>query len=143
MDAPMATGDLYDLLTDGIDAVLGVVSIYFSVLSAYIAALNFVLRDAPMLLKLAAFAVLSGALAFIGLTIIGVERLIAGTIFALRDRAPLSDAPELAVYLGVDLMTVMAVVYPAAVAAGWALAFMLYGALFYLTFAHRWPPRSP
>ncbi len=142
MDAPVATGDLYALLTDGIDAVLGVVSIYFSVLSAYIAALNFFLRDAPILMKLAAFAVLSGALAFIGLTIIGVERLIAGAIFALRDRVPLSEAPEMALYLGVDLMTAMSLVYPAAVAAGWALAFMLYGVLFYLTFVHRWPPRT-
>lgn len=142
MDAGASTGDLYAILTDGVDAVLGVVSIYFSVLSAYIAALNFFLRDSPVLLKLAAFAVLSGALAFIGFTIIGVERLIASALYALRDHPPLSEPPSLGLYFGLDLQQVTLFAYPAAVAAGWALAFVLYAAFFYLTFFHPWPKRG-
>ncbi len=138
----MSDAELYGMLTEGLDIILAIISIYFSILSAYIAALFYFLRHSPFTLKLAAFAVLSGALAFIGMVIIGVERLIASVLYALRERAPIYDAPQLTLYMGVDLNELAQMAYPLAVAAGWALAVLLYTALFYLTFVHRWPPKN-
>ncbi len=138
MNAPMDAADLYGLLTESLDAILSIVTIYFSVVSAYIAALHYFLRAAPVLLKLAAFAVLSGALAFLGLIIISVERLTASVVMGLEQSDPLPAAAALPVYLGIDLQDAAPAIYVTAVAAGWILAFMLYAALFYLTFLHRW-----
>ena len=134
----MTDAELYNLLTESIDAILATVSIYFTIVSAYIGALYFFLRRAPALLKLAAFTLLSGGLLFLGLTMIGVERMTSGAFYALLDRPLVSpEAQARSIYFGMEQMMVEH--YEVAVWAGWLVAFALYASMFYLTFVHRWP----
>lgn len=133
----MSEAELTELSIDCANTVLQVVAIYFSIVSAYIAALYYFLNQSPFLLKTIAFAFMSGALAFLGLTIVAIERTTSGVIAALhalphRVAAP----PPTELYFGLDLLAEGRV--DIGVMAGWAMAFAIYLSLFYLTFLHPW-----
>jgi hypothetical protein len=133
----MSEAELTTLSIQCADAVLQVVAIYFSIVSAYIAALYYFLKQSPFLLKGIAFAFLSGALAFLGITIIAIERTTAGVIAALHALpARIAAPPPTNLYFGLDVLAEGRV--DIGVMAGWAMAFAIYLSLFYLTFLHRW-----
>lgn len=137
----MTEAELIEATFDATDAVLGVVSIYFSIISAYVTAVYFFLSRSPFLMKLTAFAILSGAMAFLGLTIIGLERTTSGVIEALAAMPDRDAAPAPAqIYFGLDKLIFN--LYDYALYAGWLLAAILYISLFYLTFLHPWKQRN-
>jgi len=133
----MTEAELTNLSIQCADSVLQVVAIYFSIVSAYIAALHYILGRAPFLLKAIAFVFMSGALAFLGLTIMAIERVTSGVITALHglpNRVAAPPATDL--YFGLDHMAEGRV--DIGVMVGWTMAFAIYVSLFYLTFLFRW-----
>ena len=137
----MSEAEILELLTEGTANVLGLVSIYFTVVSAYIAALYYFLHRAPFMLKLVALIMLSGAFLFLGFAAVGIERMLSGLFFALaaipldmRDAAPPDNAGVL--YFGAEVLLTNS--YQYAVWLGWGVAGLVYLAMVYLTFLHRW-----
>ena len=137
----MSEAELTALTINCANSVLQVVAIYFSIVSAYIAALHYFLNRAPFLLKAIAFLFMSGALGFLGLTIIAIERTTAGVIAALEALpARVAAPPPTNLYFGLDLLAEGRV--DIGVMAGWAMAFAIYLSLLYLTFLHSWRTQS-
>jgi len=137
----MTEAEILELLIEGASNVLGLVSIYFSVVSAYIAALFYFLHRAPFVMKVVAMFMLSGAFLFLGFSAIGLERMLSGLFYALLDlpvAARTAHPPDNAVmlYFGADL--VVAESYRYAVWLGWGVAALVYLAMVYLTFLHPW-----
>lgn len=133
----MSEGELIQAMVEALEVVLAIVSIYFSVVAAYVSALWFFLRRSPFLMKAVAWLIFTGALVFIALAIIGTERLTAGlfdALEALPDRTVLPPAENM--YLGFEAM--LAYNHEYAIMAGFIVAFAMYFCLFYLTFFHRW-----
>jgi hypothetical protein len=133
----MTEAELTNLSLECANSVLQVVAIYFSIVSAYIAALHYFLNQAPFLLKAIAFLFMSGALAFLGLTIVAIERTTAGVITALHALpARVAAPPSTTLYFGLDVLAEGRV--DIGVMAGWGMALAIYLSLFYLTFLHSW-----
>ena len=139
----MNESEIMGHLISGMSVILAIVSIYFTIVSAYIAALNYFLGRSPLIMKVVGFFMLSGALVFLGLSTVGVERAMTGLLAALdalpaREALPPESGPE--IYFGLE--AVLARQYEVGVWAGWVTAGLLYAALFYLTFVHRWRETS-
>lgn len=133
----MSEAEIVEGLIESVAAVLAVVSIYFTIVSAYIAALFYFLHRAPFLMKGIAFIFLSGALVFLGLTTIALERLTAGLLTAWHALdGKVAQAPPLDLYFGFEAYVMDD--YRFAVWAGWVVAVSIYLGLFYLTFVRRW-----
>ena len=139
----MTEAEILDGLMEGTANVLAVVSIYFTIVSAYVTALFYVLGRAPALLKLVAFGMLSGAFLFLGLSIVGIERMLSGlftALLALPERV--AEPPPLPLPFYGEFEALLARQYEAGVALGFGLAALIYLALFIMTFLHRWPERT-
>lgn len=139
----MNEADILQNLFDAIAAVLTVFSMFFAIISGYVAALYFFLARAPLLLRLTAFGLLSIGLVFLGGTATVIGRLQDG-LFAAWDRlerpiVPLHDLrnPVAGVELGGMSQQQLGVFI------GWGVAVAVYLALFYLTFVYRWPDDRP
>jgi hypothetical protein len=137
----MTEAELTNLVLQCASAVLQIVALYFTIVSAYVVALYYFLSRAPFLMKALAFVFMSGALGFLGLTIIAIERTTSGVVAALRALPNrITEAAPTNLYFGFDRLMEGRV--DLGVLAGWAMAFGIYLALFYLTFLHRWRERS-
>jgi hypothetical protein len=118
--------------------VVSVVSVSFGMISAYIAGLWLFLREAPVSLRLLAFALLTCGLAFMGALTWGLNDLLVGT-----DRAwskLVSPTSEISGF-GNERPDWLHgfTLYEACVFLG-SLAFgAIYLSLAYLTFVYRWP----
>ncbi|MFW6300850.1 MAG: hypothetical protein ACOC20_08020 [Oceanicaulis sp.] len=137
----MTEAEILELLSEGTANVLGLVSIYFTVVSAYIAALYYFLHRAPFMLKLVALIMLSGAFLFLGFAAVGIERTLSGLFFALaaipeEARAALPPDNAELLYFGMEVM--LANAYEYAVWLGWGVAGLVYLSMVFLTFLHRW-----
>ncbi|MFN3869812.1 MAG: hypothetical protein ACK4MF_12210 [Hyphomicrobiaceae bacterium] len=135
----MNEADILQSLFDAITAVLTVFSMFFAIISGYVAALYFFLGRAPLLLRLTAFGLLSIGLVFLGGTATVIGRLQEG-LFAAWDRlerpvVPLHDLRN--PIPGLDLAGMSQ--QQLGVGIGWGVAVTVYLALFYLTFVYRWP----
>jgi hypothetical protein len=133
----MGEADLIQALVEALEVVLAIVSIYFSVVAAYVSALWFFLRRSPFLMKAVAWLIFTGALIFIALSIVGTERLTAGlfqALEALPERSVLPPAQNM--YMGLE--STLAYHHEYAIIAGFIVAIAMYLCLFYLTFLHRW-----
>lgn len=135
----MTEAELLELLTEGVANVLALVSIYFTVVSAYLAAIYYFLNKAPVIMRLVAFIMFSGAMLFLGLAAVGVERMLAGQFYALEalpERvAPPPDNAAL-IYFGME--AVVTSQYQVGVWLGWIVAGLVYVSCLYLTFLHPW-----
>ena len=142
----MSEAEILELLTEGTANVLGLVSIYFTVVSAYIAALYYFLHRAPFMLKLVALVMLSGAFLFLGFAAVGIERTLSGLFVALAalpegTRAALPPDNADLLYFGLEAM--LANAYEYAVWLGWGVAGLVYLSMVYLTLLHRWSRPEP
>jgi hypothetical protein len=135
----MSETDILQNLFDAISAILTVFSLFFAIVSGYVAALYFFLARAPFMLRAMAFLLMSIGLVFLGGTATVVGRIQDG-LFAAWDRlerpiVPLQDlrnpVPGLQL-AGISQQEI-------GVGIGWVVAVTVYLALFYLTFAYRWP----
>ncbi len=133
----MGEGELIALSLQSTGAILEVVALYFTIVSVYIGALHYFLNKAPFLMRMVAFAFFSGALAFLGITSIAVERTTSGVLAALH-ALPQRNAlpPPTNLYFGLDSFVISGDV-TIGVWAGWAMAAGIYMALLYLTFSYK------
>jgi hypothetical protein len=141
----MDEAKILELLTDNTANVLGLLSIYFTVVSAYIAALFYFLHRAPVLMKAAALTMLTGALMFLGFAALGIERMLTGLFFAMAAlpiEARDALAPGHAGLFSSGAEVLLANAYAYGVWLGWIMAALVYAAMVYLTFGHRWGQRD-
>lgn len=140
----MSESDILQNLFDAITAILTVFSLFFAIVSGYVAALFFFLGRAPVALRAMAFVLMSIGLVFLGGTATVIGRMQEG-LFAAWDRlerpiVPLQDlrnpVPGLQLAGGISQQEL-------GVAIGWGVAVAVYLALFYLTFVYRWPSGAP
>jgi hypothetical protein len=134
----MSEAEILSIRNELTGLVVSVVSVSFGMISAYIAGLWLFLREAPISLRLQAFALLSCGLAFMGSLTWGLNGLLLGTERAwskLSTRA--SEIPGFG-NASPDWLHGFTL-YEASVCLG-GLAFgAIYLSLAYLTFAYKWP----
>lgn len=137
----MSEAELTQQLFNAIDTVLSVFSLFFSLVSGYLAALYLFLAQAPIMLRLVAFALLSTGLVFLGGVAMTVQNIQNG-LFAAWGKLP---KPTISVVQLRNPVAVAAVLdhgwslQEIGVALGWLVAVCVYVALGYLTFVYRWP----
>lgn len=139
----MSESDILQSLFDAIAAILTVFSLFFAIISGYVAGLYFFLGRAPFLLRAMAFGLLSIGLIFLGGTATVIGRMQDG-LFVAWDRlerpiVPLHDLRNPVPGMHLAGITQQEI----GVAIGWIVAVAVYLALFYLTFIYRWPASEP
>lgn len=141
----MSEAEVVEQLVNFTSVLLAGVSVLFTVVSAYVAALNYFIGAANLLARFAAFAFLTLILAMLTFVLLGAQWTQQGLIDRLRElqeeggltaagRAVLANAaPEISFggAFSID---------DAVQAFSWAGLAVIYLSLFYLTFAHRWRP---
>jgi len=133
----MSEAELTNLTLESANSILQVVGLYFTIVSAYVAALYYFLSRAPFLMKAMAFAFMSGALAFLGITAIAIERTSSGVVGALHALPSRVAAPApTQLYFGLDPLLEGHMEY--GILAGWGMALGIYLCPLYLTFLHGW-----
>ncbi|MGE0629265.1 MAG: hypothetical protein AB7O43_15680 [Hyphomicrobiaceae bacterium] len=140
----MSEADIIERMFDAIQTVLTIFSIFFTLVSAYIAGLYLFLKTAPLLLRLVAFALLSVGLVFLGGTAAVVQRLQDGLFVAwTRLSSPLLDLKDMRNPLPIGSIAMAGInQQDIGVGVGWAVAVTVYLVLAYLTFLYRWPERN-
>ncbi|MGD9813998.1 MAG: hypothetical protein AB7Q23_08015 [Hyphomonadaceae bacterium] len=133
----MSEGEVVEQIIGYMSLLLLGVSIIFTVVSAYIVALNYFVGEAMFTARLGAFAFVSLILALLLVVMVGAQTAHDGLIERLRElqadgqltaagRAALANAQN-----GVDAMVR---------ALTWLGMIAVVGALAYMTFVHRWKP---
>ena len=142
----MGEADVIQELVEFTNILLFGVSVLFSIISAYVVALNYFVGEAPITGKLAAFVFLSLILGLLALVMVGAEQTHAGLVarlIELRDanqltaagRAVLQDSilPARSSIAGRGLDEVIRTCI-------WVGIGAVYAGLAYLTFVYRWKP---
>ena len=146
----MSEAELLQLSFQTNEAMMTVFSMFFAIVSAYLAGLYFFLNRSPQPIKVLAFALLTAAFVFLGQAMAGIESRGEGIIAAWKTiEAPLTgitDLSQLAIPLPLQVMmrdTYMSSLsydgFTAGAIMGWIVALAVYLALAYLTFFYRWP----
>jgi hypothetical protein len=137
----VSEAELMQALIGSIQVVVSVFSMFFAIISAYIAGLFLFLNRAPLSLRLLAFFLLSAGLMFLGGSAL-IQQRVQEELFAAWAKLP---SPVVAVEA---LRKPLPVALPggisvqdAGVIVGWITALSVYLALAYLTFFYRWQPR--
>ncbi|MFA5900067.1 MAG: hypothetical protein WC829_13255 [Hyphomicrobium sp.] len=137
-EASLGEAELLTGLFSSLQTILTIVSLFFAIVSGYMAALFFFLARASLFLRSLAFALLTIGLSFLGGTAAVVQSMQEGLLQAwarlpspvvavdrLRNPMPGSEALPLSQQeLGV--------------LTGWIIGIGVYAALAYLTFVHDW-----
>ena len=133
----MTEGEVVEQLVEYMSIVIAGVALIFTVVSAYIVALNYFVGDAMVMARVGAFTFVGLILALLMVVMLGAEQTHAGLIARLREleaegaltaagRGVLANARE-----GIDgVVRIML----------WSGMTLLYAVLFYMTFLHRWKP---
>ena len=145
----MSEGEVVEQLVQFINIVLVGVSLIFSVVSAYVVALNYFIGSANLPARFASFLFITLVLALLVVVLIGAQTTQAGLIARLQElqvagqltaagKALLANSspdPSLTAMLGgqVSIDTIIR-------ACIWSGLGFIYLALAYLTFLHRWTP---
>jgi hypothetical protein len=133
----MTEGEIVEQMIGYMSLLLLGVSLIFTVVSAYIVALNYFVGESLFVARLGAFAFISLILLLLLVVMVGAEGIHSGLIERLRamdeagtltqaGRGVLANASN-----GVDQF-VRALL--------WIGMISVYGVLAYMTFAHRWKP---
>ncbi|MBI1185919.1 MAG: hypothetical protein GC206_01015 [Alphaproteobacteria bacterium] len=141
----MSEGEVVEQLVEFTNILLLGISVFFTVVSAYIAALNYFIGQAALIARFLAFLFVTVVLLMLGAVMIGGQLSHEGLIARLDElnqegllsasgRALLAnsaDSPMFGMGLSLDDAVRVGV---------WTVSGVLYVALFYLTFFHRWRP---
>jgi hypothetical protein len=133
----MTEGEVVEQLVEYMNIVIAGVALIFTVVSAYIVALNYFVGDAMFMARVGAFTFVGLILALLMVVMLGAEQTHAGLIDRLREieasggitaagRAVLSNSRE-----GIDGLVRLIL---------WLGMTLLYAVLAYMTFLHRWKP---
>ena len=134
----MSEAEILNGLFSSLQTILTIVSLFFAIVSGYIAALFFFLARAGLFLRVLAFSLMTIGLSFLGGTAAVVQSMQEGLLQAwgrlpqavipvesLRNPMPVSSSLPLSQQeLGV--------------VTGWIIGIGVYAALAYLTFLHDW-----
>ena len=133
----MTFGELTQGRIDAASFILSLFSMFFTICSAYIAALYFFLGVAPFALRLLAFFVLTVSFLFLGGMAFTISDLVEVVISNWEQaEIPLSSQQTVREWLA-QLGGSFEFYYVGALL-GWGCAFIVYLALAYLTFGYRW-----
>lgn len=142
----MSEADVIQEIVEFTNILLFGISVLFSIISAYVVALNYFVGEAPFPGKAASFAFVSLILGLLALVMMGAEQNHAGLMARLVE---LRDAGQLTAAGKAVLKDAIAPGNPgggnreidALIRFGiWAGLAAVYCGLFYLTFIHRWKP---
>ena len=133
----MSEGEVVEQLIEYTNILLFGVSIIFTVVSAYIVALNYFVGDAMLVARVGAFAFISLFLGLLLMVMIGAEGNHAGLIARL---AELESAAELTSAGRAALANATNGTDTIVRALLWLGMLSVYGVLGYMTFLHRWKP---
>jgi hypothetical protein len=140
----MTEGEAVEQLVQFTDILMVAVSLIFSIVSAYIVALNYFIGSANFAARLGSFLFITLILALLVATMMGASTTHAGLIARLQE---LADSNE----LSAAGRAILANSAPASAEGGfsvdglirifiWIGLGFVYLALAYLTFLHRWTP---
>ena len=136
----MSEAEHIQAMFSAISTVLSIFSLFFSLVSGYLAALYLFLAKAPFVLRLLAFALLSIGLVFLGGVTMTVQNIQNG-LFAswAKLQAPMMPLDKLRNPVAVAALADYGLsMQEVGVGIGWAVAVCVYLALAYLTFVYRW-----
>jgi len=133
----MSEGEVVEQLIGYMSLLLLGVSIIFTVVSAYIVALNYFVGEAMFLARLGAFSFVSLILALLLVLMVGAQNAHDGLIARLHE---LSAVGELTAAGQAALQNAANGIDGAVRLLLWAGMLAVYGALGYMTFLHRWKP---
>jgi hypothetical protein len=138
----VSEAELLQGLFSAIGSVITIFSLFFTMVSGYLAALYLFLGRAPFALRFVAFALLSIGLVFLGGSVAVIQSIQNGLFAAwAKLPAPVVNLTELRNPLPVALSGMLPVSQQEiGVGIGWATAALVYVALAYFTFLYRWPP---
>lgn len=137
-DTPMTQAELLEGLFAPLQTILSLVSLFFAIVSGYIAALYFFLARAGLLLRLIAFGLLTIGLSFLGGTAAVVGSMQDGLLRA-RSALPAPVIPPGSLRNPMPLETGLPLSQQElGVVTGWIIGVAVYVALAYLTFLHDW-----
>jgi hypothetical protein len=139
----MSEAEVVEQLVEFTSILLAGVSVFFTAVSAYIAALNYFIGQASFIARFFAFMFITVVLGMLAMVMLGAQFTHQGLIARLYEikeveglsaagRAVLANsAPETSIVGAISLDD--------AVRAGvWTTAALIYLALAYLTFVHKW-----
>ncbi len=148
----MTEAEILQLTFDVNEAMSSLFSIFFGIISAYIAGLYFFLYKSPLTLKAMAFLLLTFGFLFLGQSMSGVEARLLGIIEAWNSVAVkttgIEDFKQSTIPLPIrDVLNWLGlkpfsydgervVIYT-----GWITSIFVYFTLFYATFIYKWPER--
>jgi hypothetical protein len=136
----MSAAEIMEARWLGAGFVLSLFSVFFGIVSAYIAGLYFFLSKATLALRLMAFFVLTMGFLFLGGMAISVTDIIE--VMAVDwDNLNIPPAKGQVVRAFIIQIGGSLQLYFIGAVLGWAVAFTVYIALGYLTFVYRWPHR--
>jgi hypothetical protein len=146
----MSEGEVVEILVTQTSILLAGVGVFFTVISVYLAGLNYFLGEESWVTRFLAFLFVTIALAMIMAIMYGAQVQHAGLIGRLQEldaahgltsagRAALNNYTTGFRYMGTHQLTIdEAVIYFV-----WGAAALTYGALIYLTFFYKWRTRLP
>lgn len=144
----MSEGEVVEQLVQFTNVLLVGVSLIFSIVSAYVVALNYFIGSSNLLARLGSFVFVTLVLAMLLVVMMGAQKTQIGLVERLREleaegaitaagRAVLSNAaPEWVGALTGNAYSVDDIVRVFT----WVGLGFVYAALFYLTFLHKWTP---
>jgi len=137
----MTFGELTQGRIDAVSFILNLFSMFFTICSAYIAALYFFLGVAPLALRLLAFFVLTVSFLFLGGMAFTVSDLVEVLVMNW-EQAEIPLSSEQAVREWLARMGGSFQFYYLGALLGWGVAFIVYLSLAFLTFGYRWTQRE-
>lgn len=144
----MSEGEVVEQLVDFMSILLSGAGVFFTIVSVYLAGLNYVLHNEKFVARMAAFIFVSLSLGMMVTVLIGAQSIHAGLIDRLRD---LRDSNELTAAgvaalrnheLGWSYMGGVVTIDEAVLYSIYASMAVTYIALIYLTFLYRWQPHE-
>ncbi len=132
------------------EAMMAVFSMFFAIVSAYLAGLYFFLHRSPAPIRVLAFSLLTAAFVFLGQAMAGIESRAKGIIAAWKTIenpvTGIQNLEQLAIPLPLQVVMndtqIASLSYDGFTTGsimGWIVAIAVYLALAYLTFFYRWP----
>jgi len=133
----MTEGEVVEQMIGYMSLLLLGVSLIFTVVSAYIVALNYFVGEALFLARLGAFAFISLILVLLLVVMIGAEGVHSGLIERLRSLEAAGDLTEAGRGVLANASNGVDDIVRALL---WLGMISVFAALAYMTFIHRWKP---
>lgn len=134
----MSEAEILNGLFSSLQTILTIVSLFFAIVSGYIAALFFFLARAGLFLRILAFSLMTIGLSFLGGTAAVVQSMQEGLLQAWG-RLPQSVIPVESLRNPMPVSSSLPLSQQElGVVTGWIIGIGVYAALAYLTFLHDW-----